>query len=176
MKHFCRPIFSWATCACAQTNILWYDLTGLSRTTVPAQSGNPTSVAGLTGTPILCRPGLGPAPLANAFSADRWQGPTSTNDPGSPSRQCHCSRRIFCILDRGGFRIHGVVDRAGGLDAAFSVERADELSAAVQLGWFRFAGNADSRGGHDVDAVGGQEHVVLYLGRTSGMDPGSVPM
>jgi hypothetical protein len=27
-----------------------------------------------------------------------------------------------------------------------------------------------------VDAVGGQEHVVLYLGRTSGMDPGSVPM
>jgi hypothetical protein len=178
MKRFCWLIFSLATCACAQTNILWYDLTGLSGTTAPAQSGNPTSVAGLTGTPILRGPGLGPAPLANGFSANRWQGPTSTNNPGSPS--------LANAIARGDYFEFSI-----GVDSGYTVSltglevwmRRSALNAPMNFQW-QFSLDGFASPGTPIPVVGTiwtqlgvtNTSFYQYLGRTSGTDPGNVQL
>jgi hypothetical protein len=176
MNRFCWLVLSLTTCAHAQ--ILWYDLTGLSGTTAPAQSGNPATVTGISGTPITRGPGVYPSPLANGFSALRWQNPNSTNSPGSPS--------LADAIARGDFFEFSLTVDAGYVASLTGIEawmRRSALNAPMNFQWqFSFDGFATS--GTPIPVVGTtwtalgvtNTSFFQYLGRVSGTDPGNVQM
>lgn len=175
-KSFCCVLLSLATCAQAQ--ILWYDLTGLSGTTAPTQSGLPSTVPGLSGTPIIRGPGLAPSPLANGFSANRWQNPASSYQPGSPS--------LANAIARGDYFEFSLSVEPGYIASLTGLEawmRRSALNAAMNFQW-QFSLDGFATPGTPIPVVGSiwtdlgvtNTSFYQYLGRTSGTDPGNVQL
>ncbi len=176
MKRLCCLLLTIGTCTHAQ--ILWYDLNGLSGTTAPAQSGPPSTVTGLTGTPIIRGPGLGASPLANGFSANQWQNPTSANNPGTPSLENAIARGDyfeFSLTVQAGYTVS-----LSGLDAWM---RRSALNAPMNFQW-QFSFDAFATAGTPIPVVGAiwtqlgwtNTSFYQYRGRVSGTDPGNVQL
>ena len=160
----------------AHAHILWFDLTGLSGTTAPGQTADPTTVAGISGTPIIRGPGLAPAPLANGFSAQRWGNPNSVYNPASPS--------LDNAIARGDYFEFSLTVEAGYMVSLTGLEtwmRRSALNAPMNFLW-QFSLDGFATPGTPIPVVGStwtalgvtNTSYFQYLGRVSGTDPGNV--